>query len=150
MTKDAKLKRQGSRVDKSESLRKRKRKFVQNRKLIETPCGRNFKTVVEEYVSSTHYKFWCCCRCWMVYHHQLFSRHRLTIWSYWWSSFTRGIWAEWLSNEKNTGAQSSFLQKNDFANVLKLSIHQFYKIFFSFILKCKSCMQIWKNLGCIR
>lgn len=57
MTKDSKLKRQGSRVDKSESLRKRKRKFVQNRKLIETPCGRNFKTVVEEYVSSTHYKF---------------------------------------------------------------------------------------------
>lgn len=34
MTKDSKLKRQGSRVDKSESLRKRKRKFVQNRKLI--------------------------------------------------------------------------------------------------------------------
>ena len=50
-TENSSLKREGNRVDKEKSLRRKKRKYFQKKKLIETPCENNINTVGKEHVS---------------------------------------------------------------------------------------------------
>ena len=48
---NSRLKRQRNQVDKSKSLRKKKKKIIRKKKLIDTPCERNINVAVKKHVS---------------------------------------------------------------------------------------------------